>query len=105
MYKLDTLTKKDYRVILEQILVPKKQEVLLYYNQPNFRLKHHEAAAIVDRAFNSGQGIRAMKRELDKITADLEFEYEEVEQGEGEFERALEHYDDLDAREMTKYES
>jgi len=78
IHKIDTLTKDDYRSILENMLVPRKQDELIYYNHTGFYLKDHEAERMVTTAYTSGQGIRSLKRELDKHVMDLEFYYEDV---------------------------
>jgi hypothetical protein len=33
---------------------------------------------IVSTAMSSGQGVRSLKRELDKLVRDIEFNYEEI---------------------------
>lgn len=76
VYKLDKLTKEQYRTILDDILLPAKKEELGLYNI-SVSLTEEQKASLVDKAVSSGQGVRAMKRELADIFMDLEFNYEE----------------------------
>lgn len=89
---LDELTEPDYRYILESILIPKKEDELLYFNQVGLALNATEIDAMVEKALKSGQGIRSLKRELDKRTADLEFYYEDVVAEQALLENMMDRY-------------
>jgi ATP-dependent Clp protease ATP-binding subunit ClpX len=78
IHKLDHLSKDDYRRILLNLLLPKKQDELLYYHCTDFYLSEIEINRIVDKAHKSGQGVRSLKRELNKMVQDIEFYYEDV---------------------------
>lgn len=83
--ELDQFTEKDYRHILVNILLPKKQMDMIYFNIAKIDLTDAKINTIVKIAMDSGQGIRALKRELDREFLEMEFNYEEVPQ--------LEYYD------------
>lgn len=78
IYKIDDLTKQDYKHILENILLPKKQDELVYYNNIEFNITIQQKEQIIDIAHKSGQGVRSLKREIDKLFTDLQFYYEDV---------------------------
>lgn len=76
--ELDTLTEKDYREILDELLIPKKLEELLHFNYVNKFVPEDMKNEIVKKAIDSKQGVRYMKRKLDEWATDLEFYYEDV---------------------------
>lgn len=78
MHRLDSLTEQDYKSILKDILLPTKQDELIYFNHVGLSLKPHEINKMVKNAMASGQGVRSLKRSLDAYCADLEFYYEDV---------------------------
>lgn len=75
--QLDKFTKEDYRNILLNRLIPKKEEDLLYFNYGSVDLTESQIEDMLDKAMNSGQGVRFLKRELDAYLRDVEFSYEE----------------------------
>jgi ATP-dependent protease Clp ATPase subunit len=79
--QLDEFTAADYMNILEQRLLPKKVKDMLHYNLDIIDLSTAEKLALCKKAESSGQGVRALQRELDKLFIDKEFDYEEVTNG------------------------
>lgn len=77
--ELDKFTRDDYRKILFETLIPIKQSELLYYNCQTVSLSEEVVESILDKVEDSGQGVRSLKRELNKITSELEFNYENVD--------------------------
>lgn len=92
IYKIDTLTKEDYSEILYNILIPKKQEELLYYHCTDFTIKEADAEKLINKAIKSGQGVRSLKRELDKLVADIKFYYEDVHEEHLLLEHMIDRY-------------
>ncbi len=76
--ELDKFTKEDFRNILINTLIPQKIEELIYFNCADFSLSEEQLENIVYKAEASGQGIRFLKRELDKLLINIEFNYEDV---------------------------
>lgn len=74
---LDKLEKEDYYKILTERLLPSKMLDLMYFNNSTVLLTEDEISAIIDKAIKSNQGVRFLKRELDKLCLDIEFNYEE----------------------------
>ncbi len=74
--ELDVFKKGDYYRILIEDLIPSKQNDLLYFKNSCIELTQAQIDHIVDKAMHSGQGVRFLKRELDKICLDVEFNYE-----------------------------
>jgi ATP-dependent Clp protease ATP-binding subunit ClpX len=77
--EMEKFTELDYRRILLERLLPKKQMDLLYFNITKTDLPEESIERMIKMAVGSGQGVRALKRELDKEFLDREFEYEELE--------------------------
>ncbi len=77
--ELDKFEREDYKRILVGTLIPRKIEELIYFNCSTFALSAAQIDGILDRAIASGQGVRYLKRELDKLTLDIEFNYEDEE--------------------------
>lgn len=75
--ELDKFTENDYREILVNTLIPKKIDELTYFNSEGVAVTDADIERIVKRAFNSGQGVRFLKRELDKLFMEVEFNHEE----------------------------
>lgn len=92
VFRLDPLTLNDYRRILSDLLMPKKIEELLYYNCTDFRLSQEQTEMIINKAFKSGQGVRSLKRELNKLVSEIEFFYEEVTSDQLKLEHIIERY-------------
>ena len=78
--KLDKFTRKEYRDILMNRLVPKKIEELIYFHCLGFDLTEEDIERILDKVEASGQGVRYLKRELDRHIRDIEFNYERVDE-------------------------
>lgn len=71
---LDKLTREDYTHILLNKLVPEKQKELdILTSCVKLKLNDTEIDGIVTTAMNSGQGVRALRRELDSYCLELEF--------------------------------
>jgi ATP-dependent Clp protease ATP-binding subunit ClpX len=77
IHRLKPLAKCDYKRILLDLLLPKKINELIHYNCIDFHLNPEQIESIVNKAFKSGQGARALKRELNSIVQDIEFNYED----------------------------
>lgn len=92
VFKLEDLTKKDYKNILVNILLPKKIDELLYYHCTDFYLNPEQIDLIVNQAFKSGQGVRSLKRELNKLVAEIEFYYEDIPNEQLRLEHVKERY-------------
>jgi len=76
--KLDNFSRQEYRDILLNRLVPKKLEELIYFHCIGFELSDDAIERILDKVESSGQGIRYLKRELDRHIREIEFNYEMV---------------------------
>lgn len=76
--ELDRFTREDFKNILLNTLIPNKIEELIYFNCADFDLSDEQIESIIDKAEASGQGVRFLKRELDKLLIDIEFNYEDV---------------------------
>lgn len=75
--KLDNLSKEHYMNILETIVIPKKTKQLKRFNVHDFELTLEQKETLVKKAFESGLGVRHLKKELDKLVLDKEFLYED----------------------------
>jgi ATP-dependent Clp protease ATP-binding subunit ClpX len=77
---LDKLEYKDMKKILNKVVLPNKVKQLSKFMQiPKTILTKEQEKGIIDRALESGQGARSLKREVNAIFSDLEFDYEVVE--------------------------
>ena len=76
--QLDTFTRDDYKHILTNTLIPKKIEELIHFNCVALELSNAQIESVVNNAVASGQGVRYLKRQLEKLAADIEFDYENV---------------------------
>lgn len=76
--ELDAFTADNYRDILVQKLIPRKLEELIYFNCADLNLSEEDIEKVVAKAVISKQGIRFLKRELDKLCLDIEFNYETI---------------------------
>ncbi len=74
---LDVFKEADYRHILYDTLIPKKQHSLSFFEGASLDIPDSEISALVQRALKSGQGVRYLKRQLDALALDIEFNYEE----------------------------
>jgi ATP-dependent Clp protease ATP-binding subunit ClpX len=75
--QLDNFTKDEYRSILLERLLPKKQQDLAHFGVFDVDLDDEKVEEIIDIAVGSNQGVRSLQRQLDKIFLDIEFNYEE----------------------------
>lgn len=75
--QLDTLEYSTMETILNNILLPQKQELLNEcYGLNTPLLTGEEKKTLINTAMASDQGVRSLKRELDTIFADIEFNFE-----------------------------
>lgn len=76
---LDVLEYKEMKKILEDIVIPQKITQLsrFVYVPKNF-VKPRQKKVMIERALESGQGARSLKREVNALFADLEFNFEVV---------------------------
>lgn len=79
--QLDQFTEKEFYDILKRKILPKKQMDLAAFGVFGQDLTDEQMREIVKRAVKSDQGIRALQRELDKLYLDIEFNYEDNQQG------------------------
>lgn len=76
--KLDEFGDREYRHLLNHVLLPKKQESLACFNGASLNLSSDDIDAMVKKALNSGQGVRYLKRQLDMLALEEEFGYEKT---------------------------
>ena len=74
---LEGLEEKHYVEIIQNFLLPEMTRELADFNITDFTLSEKDVRAIAERALKSNQGVRSARRELSKLTADLEFNYPE----------------------------
>ncbi len=74
--ELDKFTIKDYYEILKTRLHPKKEIDLASLGIFDVILSEERGMEIAQHAFESGMGVRALQRQLEKEYLDLEFGYE-----------------------------
>lgn len=72
--QLEELNKDQYLSILNTVLLPKMETEIETFSIAMEGLNKEE---IVEKALNSGQGVRCLKRSLIKYIAEQEFSYEE----------------------------
>lgn len=101
--KLDKFSKETYREILIKRLLPKKEQELMFFNCAHIDLTEDQIAKIIDKAMNSGQGVRFLKRELDVYVKNLEFDYELFPNKESPIPR-LSHWSELLANDENAIE-
>lgn len=76
---LDTLEYEDMEHILNKVLLPGKiAQLSKFVNVNEDVVTKDKEKEIIESALVSGQGVRALKRELDTIFADIEFDFEVV---------------------------
>ncbi len=75
--ELDKFTEQDYHDILVDTLIPKKMIELAYFNASQHTVNQEDKDKIIKKAFNSGQGVRFLKRELDRLFMEFEFLHED----------------------------
>jgi ATP-dependent Clp protease ATP-binding subunit ClpX len=74
---LDTLTPELMEDILVNKLLPIKNRDLSYMGCELLILSKDDIEEVISKAMTSGQGIRALKREVNKMSLEAEFDYEE----------------------------
>ncbi len=75
--ELDKFTEEDFYQILKTRLHPKKEIDLASMGIFDLELDEKRGREMAAHAYKSGQGIRALQRQLEKEYADLEFEHED----------------------------
>ena len=75
---LDEMTFDVMKEILINKLLPIKNIDLYYMGCEMMMLSEKESAEVINKALDSGQGVRALKRAVDILTLDREFNYETV---------------------------
>lgn len=70
---LDELTKDDYKNILIDILIPNKEESLMFISGEQLDVSEDKLQEIIDIAFNSDQGVRMLSKLLEEYILDIEF--------------------------------
>lgn len=75
--ELDKFTEEDFYQILKTRLHPKKEIDMAHLGIFDLQLDEIKGRAMAAHAYKSGQGIRALQRQLEKEYADLEFMHEE----------------------------
>lgn len=75
--QLDEFSVEDYYKILTEKLIPKKQYDMENFHIYELGITEDELRALCVTAQKSGQGIRSLKRELDKLFVDREFDHED----------------------------
>lgn len=78
--ELDKFTEEDYYQILKTRLHPKKEIDLASLGIFDIKLDEERGRDMASHAYRSGQGVRALQRELEKEYADIEFMHEEEHQ-------------------------
>jgi len=74
---LNKFDEKDYRRILDNNLIPRLFNDLVEFRCYDFSLTEEQKTALCARTVRSGQGVRYLKRELDKLLIEIQFSYEE----------------------------
>jgi ATP-dependent Clp protease ATP-binding subunit ClpX len=74
--ELDKFTEQDYYKILTERLIPAKLLELAFFNVFDSELDEDELKHMCKSAYNSGQGIRSLQRQLNKHYLDSEFDNE-----------------------------
>ena len=87
--ELDIFTAKDFVKIFEEVLLPKKEEHLRMFGADFPSFTDSGILRMCEQAEKSGQGVRYLQRQLDKVCADLEFDYEDSEANNGGRTRLL----------------
>lgn len=72
--ELDVLTKKDYKSILINKTLPKANKDLEMYGDKKLKLSPKAIKDVVDRAFNSKQGVRMLKKQVQERMEEMEFD-------------------------------
>lgn len=73
---LDKLREIDYRIILEDLILPSIQDELKAFNITNFNLVDEDKKALILKSMKSEMGVRMLRKEVLKLAQALEFDYE-----------------------------
>lgn len=73
---LDELKEEDFRNILNKMILPKVRNQLVHFNEPKFKLKKGQEKIIIEKAVKSEMGVRILIKELQKLTQEIEFNFE-----------------------------
>ncbi len=71
--RIDKLNEDDYRNILFNVLLPQKRRDMKCYQLDNLTLSKAKIDSLIETTLKSKQGVRKLKKELDKLVVDLEF--------------------------------
>ena len=74
--QLDKFTQQDYYKILTERLIPAKLLELAFFNVFDSEISEDKLQKMAKSAYDSGQGIRSLQRQLNKEYLDAEFENE-----------------------------
>lgn len=74
--QLDKFTTESYYKILTERLVPAKMVDLAFFNSFDHRLSEERLREMSEKAYQSGQGIRSLQRQLNSEYLDVEFNSE-----------------------------
>jgi len=78
---LDVLERKEMLDILEKTIIPQKiKQLKRFMYIPKDYITKIQKRDMVDRALESGQGARSLKREVNNVFSDLEFNFEVIEE-------------------------
>lgn len=73
---LDKLREIDYNIILDDLILPSIQTELKAFSITNFTLSDKDREKLIKKAINSDMGVRLLRKEILKLAAELEFDYE-----------------------------
>jgi ATP-dependent Clp protease ATP-binding subunit ClpX len=74
--KLDDLSPRDYFKIAKSYIIPLHNETLRFYSYYDFKINKKKLDEIIAKTIKSRQGVRYLKREIEKISSDIEFNFE-----------------------------
>ena len=75
--QLDNFSEEDYYRILVDRLLPQKQNEFLLFKYDSINLSEEKLKEIASKSFKSGQGVRALRRNLDLELLEMEFNWED----------------------------
>lgn len=75
--ELDTFDKADYEHILHNVLLPRTRAHLSFFNGATLELTGESAERMIALAITSKQGVRHLKRQLNALSLEAEFNYED----------------------------
>lgn len=77
--ELDYLGEKEFRQVLDNLILPDKVKDLQYFGYHDFTLSEEQKIKLCSDTIDSKQGVRYLKRRVSEMTIDLEFNYENRE--------------------------